>query len=74
MPRRAEPTKKLKGIGAIESVQDRSRKIEEAVRLTWSSLESHLPHCHSTSPEGEDFHKTCVKEYARLIVLLSDLY
>lgn len=56
----------------------RDKKIDRAIRLSWSSLESHLQAIAGPSTsqraEGYKFHKECVKEYAELITLLSDLY
>lgn len=52
----------------------RAKTIEEAIRLVWDSLESHLKWTHTESTDGVRFHKTCIKEYARLIELLSELY
>ncbi len=51
----------------------RAEKIEEAIRLVWDSLQSHLEWTHKQSSEGEKFHKRCVSEYAILIQLLSEL-
>lgn len=59
---------------------ERAKLIEDALRLVWSSLESHLEHTHQTkrlnkkSGESLTFHKKCVREYARLIEILSRLY
>ena len=59
----------------------RAKKIDEAIRLAWSSLESHLLWTHKplskqSKKEGEThkFHKKCVNEYARSIKILSELY
>ena len=52
----------------------RAQKIEEAIRLVWDSLQSHLEWTHKHSTDGEKFHKQTVKEYAILIKLLSELY
>lgn len=69
--RKPDPVRRIK---AVESANERARAIEEAIRLAWSSLDSHLPWCHSESEEGEAFHRQCVKEYAHLIGLLSSMY
>lgn len=53
---------------------DRAKLIEEAVRMVYDSLESHLPWTHRISSEGEKFHKKCVKEYVRIIEVLAQLY
>lgn len=58
----------------------RARMIEEAIRLSYSSLESHLKWTHSKlgkhrdDDETNQFHVNCVKEYARTIYILSRLY
>lgn len=58
----------------------RARMIEEATRLAWSSMESHLKWTHRKLPKNRDddetneFHINCVKEYARTIYILSRLY
>jgi hypothetical protein len=51
----------------------KEREIEEAIRLTWSSLESHLRYTYAKSAEGTRFHKKCTQEYARVIEILSGL-
>lgn len=48
--------------------------LEEAIRLVWESLESHLEWTHRKSPEGTAFHKQCVADYVRLLTLLTQLY
>ncbi len=59
----------------------RSKKIKEAIRLAWSSLDSHLKWTHKRISRKEmrisgnnKFHRECVKEYARTIKILSELY
>jgi hypothetical protein len=52
----------------------REERIERAIKLTWSSLRSHLEWTHKKSPEGHRFHKACVQEYAETIKILSSLY
>ena len=55
----------------------RAKAVNKAIREVWSSLDSHLDSCHKKNlkkPEGNDFHKKCVTEYAELIVLLAKLY
>lgn len=52
----------------------RAKRIDEAIRFTWSSLESHLQYTHEKHHDSAAFHKKCVKEYANTIKLLSDLY
>jgi hypothetical protein len=48
--------------------------IERLIRLTFDSLESHLPYTHQKSAEGRAFHTKCVQEYSEMIYLLSKLY
>lgn len=52
----------------------RPQSVEKAIRITWASLESHLPYTHEKSPEGQAFHRKCVQEYVNLLVELSKLY
>lgn len=54
--------------------KDRAQKIDEAIRLIWDSLQSHLEWTHKQSSEDEQFHKKCVKEYTALIKILTELY
>lgn len=57
--------------------EQRNKKIEEILRLTWASLETHLPHTYgSRMIRGETlkFHQDTVKEYVRIIQLVTDLY
>lgn len=57
---------------------DRAKKVDEAMRLVISSLTSHLPYTYGGGKlprsETKSFHKKSVKEYARIIHLLSELY
>jgi hypothetical protein len=53
--------------------QERSSKIERAIRLTWGSLQSHLDATHDLSHDRA-FHRKCVQEYAEIIKILSELY
>ncbi len=48
--------------------------IEEMIRIVWGSLESHLMFTHQKNPDGVEFHRQCVKEYAELIVMMTKLY
>lgn len=57
----------------------RAKAIDEAMRLVYDSLQSHLPFTHATPDslmpgETAEFHKKCVKEYSRVLDLLSKLY
>lgn len=61
-------------------IQKRAMLVDEGIQLVWESLESHLKFTHQESllnkknGETAKFHKKCVKEYARLIQILSELY
>lgn len=55
----------------------KAKLIEEAIRLAWGSLESHLRYTHEkphTTQGDELFHQECVREYSRIIYNLSQLY
>lgn len=54
-------------------IKHKEKKIERALRLTMSSLESHLKYTHAHSSEGKTFHKKCVREYGEVINILSEL-
>ena len=58
----------------VDKKHQREQRIERAIRLTWSSLKSHLEWTHARSSEGQKFHKACVQEYAETIKILSSLY
>lgn len=58
----------------MKKSSDRAKKLERLIRLTWSSLESHIRWTHQKSSEGLQFHKRCVKDYSTMIKLLSELY
>lgn len=53
---------------------DRAKKIAEALRLVWGSLDSHLDFTFEKHHDSKLFHKKTVKEYAKLIKLLTELY
>ena len=53
---------------------EKAKKIDRAIRLTWESLESHLHWTHKKSSEGLKFHRKCIKDYAEIIKILSELY
>lgn len=55
------------------TIEEKAKKIERAIRLAWSSLESHLQWTHKKSSEGEKFHKQCLEEYAELIKILTEI-
>lgn len=61
--------------------RQRARAIERAMRLTWSSLQTHLPYASERRKKGDwngkalpGFEKRAVQEYAELIFILSKLY
>lgn len=52
-------------------------KIDRAIKLAYSSLESHLGYTHQeelNKGETNKFHQKCVKEYSEIIKILSELY
>lgn len=58
---------------------ERAKKIEEAIRLTWDSLQSHLQYTHGQEElmlrdETKSFHKRCVHDYAKTLQILTELY
>jgi len=63
------------------SACERAKLIDDAMRMVWVSLESHLTHTHSTAmlnkkdkKETCAFHKKCVRDYVELMSTLSKLY
>ena len=59
---------------------NKQEKIAKAIQLTYSSLESHLDwthgkigKAHKKTGESNAFHKKCVREYAEVIKILSEL-
>jgi len=59
----------------------KDKLISEAIQLTVDSLVSHLPYTHGklqlwAKKNGEThvFHKKCVKDYAKVISILVQLY
>ncbi len=52
----------------------REKKIDKAIRLVYDSLQSHLRYTYIKTSEGPEFHKICVREYADIIKILSELY
>lgn len=58
----------------------KEKGIEKAIRLIWSSLESHLEYTYIKPTkidldrgETNKFHKDCIREYAEVIKILGDL-
>lgn len=63
----------------VTKKDERAKKIEEAIRLTYDSLQSHLPYTHeepdmTSRDETKAFHRKSVKEYVRLLTILTELY
>lgn len=54
--------------------KERAKLIEEAIRLTYSSLESHLPYVHDPDKVGANFHAEAAGDYSRVIEILTKLY
>ena len=52
---------------------DRLKVIGKLLVMVWDSLNSHIPWMNDKSDEGPEFHKKCVKEYAEMIKMLSEL-
>lgn len=68
-----------KKIKASKRADERAKKIEEAIRLTWDSLQSHLQYTHGQEElmlrdETKGFHKKCVKQYGAILKTLTELY
>ncbi len=53
--------------------KEKIKKVEATIKSIYSSLESHLPYLYLKSTEGKDFHKKCVKDYAKDLKNLVDL-
>lgn len=54
--------------------KERAKLVERAIRLTWSSLESHLRYTHEPHKDTDTFHKKCVMEYSETISILAKLF
>lgn len=53
----------------------RAKNVAKAMRLTISSLRSHLRYTHEKPNDGDNkFHQKCVKEYVDLLKHLSELF
>lgn len=52
---------------------NKAKAIERLMRLSWSSLESHLKYTYINTTEGKNFHRKCVREYTEMLELLSKL-
>lgn len=49
------------------SADKKWKHAEAALRLTWDSLESHLPYTHGKHSDGRKFHRKTVREYVQLM-------
>lgn len=56
------------------SQKQRAKIVERCIRDVWESLDTHLPYTHDKHPDGADFHKKCVADYAKTIERLSKLF
>ena len=56
----------MKEIKTKESYK-RAKRVEKIIRLSWDSLESHLPYTHLKTSEGAKFHKDAIKQYMEII-------
>lgn len=57
-------------------MKNKEQKIQKAIEIVYSSLKSHLPYTRGkldTKNESHIFHKRCVREYAEVIKILSEL-
>ena len=54
--------------------KQRAKLIEEALGFTYESLSSHTYWTHTKNAEGFRFHKEAIRDYARLMWLISNLY
>jgi hypothetical protein len=74
----AKKKRKKNSLSKRQNEDRRAKLIEEAMKIVWSSLDSHLPYTHKkyTNANGEHrgFHKKCVKEYVRLMEILKEFY
>jgi hypothetical protein len=55
-------------------MDERAKNVDTAIKQIWDSLESHLDCTHQDTPEGRKFHKQCIKDYAKLLIILTKLY
>ena len=80
MAKRKKKLAKKMGLSPrTRTMHKRARYIDEAMRLVYDSLQSHLSWTHAkpdqlVDGETAEFHKKCVKEYSRVLDLLSKLY
>jgi hypothetical protein len=70
----------MESVGNVrKSIMRKEKMIEEIIRINMDSMETHLVGCYEPKSElGKDetnnFHKQCVRDYARAIYLASKLY
>ena len=62
------------------TADERAKKVDDIIRIAFDSLKTHLPYTHHVKKtdmaykETVFFHRKCVKEYAKIIQLASELY
>lgn len=58
----------------------RAEKVDQIIRISFDSLKTHLPYSHTITNKQKQFmgstsfHRTCVKDYAKIIMLATELY
>lgn len=63
-----------------QTSDERAKRVDEIIMIAFDSLKSHLPYTHHVRKnelvrkETKQFHKKCVKEYAKIIQLATELY
>lgn len=55
-----------------KKMKNKNKEIGKALRLVWSSLDSHIDWTHGKSAEGQAHHIQAMREYAETIVILCD--
>jgi len=68
-----------------DNPQTREEKVEFLLNTTWESLQSHLPYIHKeiknfrviqggVKMTNVEFEKRCIKEYAKMIKIIAELF
>lgn len=58
----------------------RAEKVDRIIRIAFDSLKTHLPYSHTVTNKQKafigstSFHRKCVKDYAKIIMLATELY
>ncbi len=52
----------------------RAKAIEKTMKLTWASLETHLPYTHAKHRDGYKHHRDSVNEYIQMLIELNKLW